>query len=469
MEWRREDRYRERRKACLLLLTIVLFLVLVIIGIRQFTGSDPTASAHLREDTGLHGLPVAPGVMIRPEEQIVLRDADFYAKNDALSFYQYTESYYSEDKLVAEAEYDRTGSLCNLNWWEYDVAGNVYREHIGSETAQTRRYVYEYDDSGNVVHEEVYWDDNLAENNYFRYMDLGRAGISYSYIDEQYEGGLASYCRSRREFLEDGQGKLLCAFEIPVEIPYDVWKIQWTQKEDYLINRLLYYESRLSVAHNDSNWYLNRETADEEQFNLYAYHPDTGSMNHILQILYDWDYDTDTFVLLPSFYMAQYDGEHLMWQLTYESNRVQYYNVCQYDNDGRLQAAVEYVGNDDEPYALFHRYEYNNIPQEAERTEAHYFYEIKGREFIHQAEDGSNISFIFSDEGFLSRAEMTDMSGDILQKCEVVIAGKNFGKLEKLYIDGDMAEGIDAIMEQLEEKAESYGFQAGEDLEGSME
>lgn len=51
----------------------------------------------------------------------------------------------------------------------------------------------------------------------------------------------------------------------------------------------------------------------------------------------------------------------------------------------------------------------------------------------------------------------------------MVIAGKNFGKLEKLYIDGDMAEGIDAIMEQLEEKAESYGFQAGEDLEGSME
>ena len=73
MEWRREDRYRERRKACLLLLTIVLFLVLVIIGIRQFTGSDPTASAHLREDTGLHGLPVAPGVMISTQNPIIAK------------------------------------------------------------------------------------------------------------------------------------------------------------------------------------------------------------------------------------------------------------------------------------------------------------------------------------------------------------------------------------------------------------
>lgn len=477
----------------MILLVTVSFLAFLLFLIHWLTGSDPAVSHYPREDSEFYGLEAAPCALINPEKQIVINDADFYSENDALLFYQYTDSYYDADMLMAEADYDPEGRLSNLHLLEYDMAGNLYQEHMESETDgnQTRRYVYEYDDSGNVVHEEVYWDGNLAERNYFRYTDIGRAGISYSYVDEQYEGGLSSYSLSRREFLEDEQGNLLCVFEVPAEIPSDVWRMQWTQRDGYLVNRLRYYERNSWGSYNggsysDSDWYLGRETANEEYFNLYVCDPDTGEKNCTLQIIYDWDNETDTFVLLPSFYLAQYDEDRLLWQLDYEDDRVQYYNVRQYDKDGRLQAAVEYVGNGDEPYALFHRYEYsaeeekvnyyygerldiNDIPQAAGRREAHYFYEIAGQEFSHQAEDGSNIMLVFSDEGFLSKAEMTDASENTLQQCEVVISGKDFGKLGKLYIGGYMAEGMDAIMEELEEQARFYGFRVGEDLEGGAE
>ncbi len=146
---------------------------------------------------------------------------------------------------------------------------------------------------------------------------------------------------------------------------------------------------------------------------------------------------------------------------------------------------MEYAGNDDEPYALFRRYEYpvrkenvnyyygerldlNDLPQVESRREAQFIYEIKGRDFAHQAEDGSNIMLTFSDEGFLAKAEMTDVSGNIRQQCEAVISGKNFGKLGKLYIGKEAAEGMEEIMERLEEEAEGYGFRVGEDLEGRL-
>ncbi len=59
---------------------------------------------------------------------------------------------------------------------------------------------------------------------------------------------------------------------------------------------------------------------------------------------------------------------------------------------------------------------------------------------------------------------MTDASGNLLQSSEIVINGKNFGKLERMYIEGEMAEGIDGVLEKLEEKAGVYGFLAGQDL-----
>lgn len=483
MRWIAEDTYRSRHRSWLLLIITVYALVSLLLGIRWLTRADSAASPYSHEDMELYGLEAAPHALIAPDKKIVIKDADSYAENDVLSFCQYTDSYYDADRLMAEADYDSEGSLFNLHLLEYDLAGNIYREQTESDTGgtQMRRYVYEYDDSGNVVHEEVYWGEKLAERNYYRYTDIGRAGISYSYVDEQFEGGLSSYCRSARKFLEDEQGNLLCAFEVPGGYPSAGWRLQWAQKDGHLVNRLLHYERH---AYNDNDWYLNQEP-DEEQFNLYTYNSDTGVKNCILQILYEWDYETDEFIRQPCFYMAQYEEENLLWQLSYENDRIQYYTACQYDKDGRLQAAVEYAGNDDEPYALFRRYEYpvrkenvnyyygerldlNDLPQVESRREAQFIYEIKGRDFAHQAEDGSNIMLTFSDEGFLAKAEMTDVSGNIRQQCEAVISGKNFGKLGKLYIGKEAAEGMEEIMERLEEEAEGYGFRVGEDLEGRL-
>lgn len=460
--WIPEDRYDSRKKAWVILMVTVSFMAFLLFGIRWLTSPEPPVSKYPREETELRGLPASPRILINPPEQITINDQSLYAENGDLYFYQYTDSYYNEDRLQAEAVYDMTGRLLTLNWWEYDMAGNVYREHTQNEEGweQVRRHIYEYDGTGEVVHEAIYWDEMITEDTYYRYTDLGRAGVRYSYFDDQIDGGISQYCKSHTEFLEDENGNLLCAFKLPTstsKTPNDVWKMQWALKDSYLINRLQYFDSGWSV--NDDDWYEYDRRADEEQFNLYLCNTETGEKFHTMQLLYDWDYDIDDFVLLPSFYAAQYDEDRLLWQLTYDEDRVQYYSVCQYDTDGRLQAAVEYMGNDDEPYAQLHRYEYP-----AKDRQGHYYYGIMGQEFVHQAKDGSSISLKFSDEGFLAEAKMTDASGNLLQSSEIVINGKNFGKLERMYIEGEMAEGIDGVLEKLEEKAGVYGFLAGQDL-----
>lgn len=464
----------DRREAWKILLVIVSFLVFINVGLRWLTDTEQPASRYPRENMDFYGLPAAAGISVNPKEQITIEEESLYAENDVLQLCQYTDAYYNEDMLAVKADYDADGGLNNLQLFEYDTAGNVYRERIESTAGktQTRRYIYEYDDSGRVVHEEVYWDEDLAENNYYRYADLGCAGVSYTYLDEQFEGGISPYCRSHTEFLEDVDGNLLCVFDIPsaeLKIPNEVWQMQWAKKGDHLAGRIQYYESGWNA--NEDDWYRKSSRADTEQFHLYACNPDTGQKNRIMQLIYDWSFDTHTFCLLPSFYIAQYDGDDLLWQLSYEDDRVQYYSAYQYDADGRLQAAVEYAGNGDEPYALFYRYEYPVTDGEVSESYSRVcsiLYEIKGQEFSHAAEDGSHISLRFSDEGFLVEMKMKDVSENVLQEFEVVTAGKNFGKLDKMYIDGEMAEGVNAMMEKLEEKAEGYGFRVGEDLPGSV-
>ena len=422
---------------------------------------------HGRGDTEFHSLPVAEHGFIDPPKQIAIDDRSVYANNEALALEQYTCYYYEEDMLLAEADYDREGRLFQSGIWEYDAAGNISREEIQNETdgVQTRSYIYEYDSFDRCAHEKVYQGEKVVEDNYFSYTDSGRAGVSYSYLDKQMVGGISDYCSYRTEFLEDGDGNLLCAFKLKslqVDIPNEVCKIQWAWQDDRLINRVQYYIRNWDDS--GSNWYQYGRMVDMEQVNLYEYNPDTGSRNQTLQLSYVWKNRRMAFGPTAPFYRARYEGDLLLWQMDYADDGLAYFNACQYDDDGRLKTIVEYKVRDDTPYAVFYRYEY---PGE-DMTEV-YSYSIQGQEFSHGFGDGDNVLLTFSATGTLFGIEMTDASGKLLERYEFREYGINFGKFEKMYTGTDVIAGETAILEKFGEEAESYGFRAGEDLTDNRE
>lgn len=477
LKWLFEKICGSRLKDLWLLIGAGICLALFLGGVNLV--NDWGSKKYQRKDNEFNTLPVAPREFVTDSPlHIEIEDQSPWAKDETLTLNQYTCSYYEQDMLTEQADYNRDGRMTQVSRYKYDTAGNIRWEQVIKDTGQPwiRNHFYEYDHSGRVVHEEIYEGKELAERSYFRYTDLGCAGVSYSYLDEKEEGSTAGYCTSRTEFLEDKEGNLLCCFEFgrqDNDVPDIVWRMQWDTVGDQMVNRVQYFERR--SGQNQSDWYQSVIASDMEQINLYVYNPETSRKNLTLQLNYEWLRDDRVFALTPFFYRAQYDGDHLLWQISYEDDRVQYYSACQYDEDGRLQTAVEYVG-DDAPYALFHRYEYpveegtlnyfygerldiNDLPQVTSHRQEHYCYEIDGPQFIYTAEDGSHISLMFSDEGMLAGIEMTDVSGNILEGCEFCESGKDAGELEKMYINGAVVEGIDAIMDKLEEEA-------GTDTEG---
>lgn len=464
--WFDEKRYGSGPKYLLFIIATLAVLLGLLRGIGIF---NPSASKqYSREDREFHGLPAAPHVLVEPPEHAAIVDKNPYAEDEALDLYAYICYYYSGDMLTAKADYDEEGRLSQLGLWEYDMAGNVFREQTksNSEETWTTRHIYEYDSSDRIVHEELYWDEDLVERSYFRYTDVGRAGVTYSYFDEQVDGGISQYCSYHTEFMEDMDGNPLRIFNLHSntgDIPYEVWKLQWDRQDDHIVNRVQYYERGLWMS-NRSDWYRDRERADMEQVNLYEYNPETDQKNHILELNYEWSDDQDSFCLTPSFYWARYDGDLLRWQMSYSDGGLIDYTVCQYDADGRLKSGVRYEAGEEEGYAVFHRYEYPG----QDRTEQYSYY-IQGPEFRQSFGDGDSALFTFSETGILSGVEMTDAAGNIIEQYEFGDAGENLGKLERMYTGADMTVGETAILEKLEEEARTYGFQAGEALKSYAE
>ncbi len=465
MNWRDEEKHAPGLKHFLFLVAGIIFMI-VLLGC--FGAVKSETGQYKREGSDFHTLFAAPRVLVEPEEQIALIDGSTYAEDESLALCQYTNYYYNEDLLIAEADYDKAGSLINWREWEYDAAGNLIRERTknGTDGLQTRRYIYEYDDAGNVVHQKVYWDERVVEDNYFRYTDIGRAGISYSYLNDGVDGGISDYCYERKEFLEDEDGRPLCTFclnSIEVDTPKNASKMQWVQQGNYLVNRVQFYEYGIEDP-SRRDWYQDAGAADREQYNLFEYDPGTKSRNHVLQINYNWQENRQEFCLVPSFYRARYDGDQLLWQMEYTDGVLTYYTVCQYDTDGRLLTGVEYGAEEEGPYAVFYRFAY---PQ-WNRTER-YSYDIQGQEFVQAFGEGERASLTFSNTGILSGIEMTDAAGNVSEKYEFGKSGESAGGLERMYVGSDVLTGERAVLGKLEAEAEAYGFRAGEDLESNTE
>ena len=428
-----------------------------------------TPAKYGRDDTEFYGLLIASHstANLLISEQVKIDDRSSYAENEMPPLYQYTRYSYDDDMLIAEADYDEDGSLFQWTMWEYDTAGNIRIEQTGNgaDVIRTYTHFYEYDRSGKGVHEEIYRDEDLMENNYFRHTDIGCAGVSYSYLDDQADGGVSGSYSSRTEFLEDEKGNTLCVFQFnswDENEPCEAWKMQWMEQGNQIVCRVQNYkdneygfwirQSSDSVYQN--HWYQTRGRADAEQVNLYEYNPETGVKNPTLQLNYEWQNEQYDFCLTPSFYRAQYDGDSLLWQMLYSDGRLVYYSACQYDTDGRLEIVVEYDTEKEEPYALFHRYE---RPEEDMIEE--YVYEIQGQEFSHLFGDGENVLLTFSKTGILSGIEMTDAAGSVWEKYEFTESGENAGKVEKMYIGTDVISGEDAVLEKLEEEVGQIKWQ----------
>ena len=422
-----------------------------------------TPSQYKREDTEFYGLPIASSTheKLLISDQISIDDRSSYAENEILALYQYTRYSYDDGMLIAEADYDEDGDQLQWTMWEYDSAGNMRTEQTGNgaDVIRTYSHFYEYDSSGWVVHEEIYRDEDLMEDNYFRHTDIGCAGVSYSYPDNQADGGISSSSPSRTEFLEDQQSHTLCVFEFnswDLNEPCEAWKMQWMQQDNQIVCRVQNYkdneygfwirQSNDSVYQN--HWYQTRGWADTEQVNLYEYNPETGVGNPTLQLNYEWQIEQYDFCLTPSFYRAQYDGDHLLWQMLYSDGSLTHYSAYQYDTDGQLEIAVEYDTEKEKPYALLHRYEY---PEDDIMEE--YVYEIQGQEFSHSFGDGENVLLTFSKTGILIGIEMIDAVGTVLEKYEFTESGNEVGKLKNIHIGTDVITGEDAVLEKLEEEA----------------
>lgn len=192
---------------------------------------------------------------------------------------------------------------------------------------------------------------------------------------------------------------------------------------------------------------------------MYERNPETTEKKRLLQLNYEWQSDLRDLSLLPSFYRARYDGDRLLWQIDYVEGRIAYYSTCRYDTAGRLWEAVEYDAEGEKPEALFHRYEY---PEE--NREEQYTYFMRGREFSHAFEEEDNVWLSFSEEGILSEMEMTTMSENTTASFAFYDSGENSGKLKRMRVGAEAAEGETAVLEKFEEEASAYGFQAGRDL-----
>lgn len=461
-KWYREGKYGP---GPIYLLVLVAFLAIILTGLHWMARYKTVQ--YKRETTAFHTLPAAPRVLVAPEEQIVVSDTSVYAGNEFLTLYMYADFYYNADRLMAEADYDKEGNLLSKSQWEYDAAGNLIQEQTESEAdgLWTNRYIYEYDEAGNVVHQKVYWDENLAEDNYFRFTDFGRAGVSFSYLDDRADGGISQYCSERMEFVEDAEGKLLYMFNFngPETVhSRDACKKQWVQSGDHLISREQYYTYDAIRYSTRSDWYQDIEAANQEQFNLYEYDSETKRRNRILEVNYEWLSDQEKFELSPSFYRAKYDGDNLLWQIEYTDGILTYYSACQYDADGQLQSGVEYRAGEEEAYTLVHRYEYLGRDKIGK-----YSYELWGTEFEQSLGEEESALLTFSDTGILTEIRLTDAMGNVSEQYEFVESGESAGRIEKMYVDGETTTGENAVLEKMEAEAEAYGFRAGEDLESS--
>lgn len=405
----------------------------------------------IHKESGLHPLAASPRILREIPKKIEITDESPYSEEDTLSLCRYSSRYYSDGRLNEEADYDGQGDRVFLHTLEYDVAGNICVERTQSaeEGTRTRRHIYEYNDAGNVVHEEIYWDEDLVEKNYFRYTDEGRAGVSYSYLDEQMLDGISDYCANHTEFLEDEDGNLLSAFKMNsllVDIPNEVWKTQWGKREEKLVNYVAYYKRDLQSG-SSRDWYQSSGRADAEQFNLYECVPDTGEKKLTLQLNYAWEDGRNEFVQSPSFYRAEYDGKNILWQMDYEEGRICCYSACLYDAEGRLREAVEYRAQGEETEALFHRLEYRGADREEQ-----FSYKILGREFNQAFGDGDKVRLVFSDAGVLTEIEMTDSSEDDREIYSFFESGETCGKLWRMSAGKETAEGETAVLEMLEEE-----------------
>lgn len=459
LEWFNEEKYGSAPKKIMLIFG-AMGMLFAFFWFISWLRSTP--AKYGREDTKFYGLPIASSSTAKLSilEQVAIDDRSSYAENEMLPLYQYTRYTYDDDMLIAEADYDEDGSLFQWTMWEYDTAGNVRTEQTGNgpDVIRTYTHFYEYDSSGKGVHEEIYRDDDLMENNYFRHTDIGCAGVSYSYLDNQADGEISDSYSLCTEFLEDENGNTLCVFQFnsrDQKEPCEVWKMQWTQQGNQIVNRVQNYKDDVyrfwmelnSNSEYQNHWYQTRGWADTEQLNLYEYNPETEVRNLTLQLNYEWQNEQYDFCLIPSFYRAQYDEDCLLWQMLYSDGKLAYYGACQYDTEGRLEIVVEYDTEKEKPYALLHRYE---RPEEGIIEE--YVYEIQGQEFSHLFGDGENVLLTFSKTGILSGIAMTDAAGSVLEKYEFTESGENAGKIESMYTGTDVITGEVAVLEKLDEE-----------------
>lgn len=441
-------------------------------------------NSYEREHTVFHTLPAAPYGFRDSQKNIVIEDDSPCAEDEALALYQYTCRFYQDGLLTQETDYDPQGSRTCLHTWQYDLAGNVQTEQIEDEAGgiQTYRHIYEYDDLDRMVHEEIYRNEQLMERDYFRYLyasyeyggrdnafdrDIGYAGVSYSYLNDQIDGGISYYCANRTEFVTDTEGNPLCMIKLrslEQDSPDEAWKMQWQRQGDQVLNRVQYYKDDLLRYYSStSDWYLELENADAEQFKLYEC-SETSGKHLTLQINYN---NKSRFLITNSFYRAQYDGDRLLWQMDYVEGRLAFYSACFYDGEGRLQEVVEYeydAQGEGEPQAFFYRYTYPEPDREDQ-----YSYAIQGEAFARAFGDEGQLRLAFSADGILTKIEMIDIAGNGSETCEFSPSGENAGRIRQMAAGTDVTEGERAVLRKLEKEAAGFGFHAGEDLEGSAE
>lgn len=459
----------------------MLALIGAIVGLLSFVGwiGGEGRNDYERESTAFHGLPAELHVLRESPGRIEIADDSPYAREESLTLSRYVSRFYQNQRLMQESEYDPQGSRTYLRTLEYDMAGNVLAEQIADETegTWTYRHIYEYDDSGQVAHEEVYQDDALIERNYYRYLyasyvyggadqtlekKIGYAGVNYSYLNDQVDGGISQYCANHTEYLTDGEDNPLCIFRfnsLLVENPTEVWKLQWQRQGDRLLNRVQNYKAGYSHS-STRDWYLREEKADAEQFNLYEC-SDKAEKHLVLQINYN---HKAKFLLNNSFYLARYSEDRLLWQMDYAEGELDYYSACLYDDEGRLREAVEYDAQGEEPQTFFYRYEYS----EADR-EDQYAYAVQGEAFGLAFGDGDQVRLVFSENGVLSAIEMTNASENRQEIFAFADSGENAGQLRQMCAGTEVAAGEREFLRKLEKEAARYGFRVGEDLADTTE
>ncbi len=298
---------------------------------------------------------------------IDIEDNSEYAGNPDYELYGYTR-YIRDGELLLRAErYDGDGWQQEWMQWVYDEAGRTAEERFcdgpGREWETGKEKQYEYDEQGDLVHEWEYENGILNEESFYRPLEEGFAGVTYTYEVSGKEGNnplwqIASY----ESYVCNTQGDVL-------------YCLRYDKDGELTSSMRAYYDERGRLlgwkegSREDARWRV--YSADWQEEGGTVANTVTCFGRTVYAETYVRDPATDALLLTAhtpgsetgedsGIYRAAYDKSQLLWEMSCLGERLDCFRSLCYDQAGALSHELACVAYDDGFDCVLRRYEYDS-------------------------------------------------------------------------------------------------------------